>query len=73
MTFHAVYENGVFKPLDEVDLPEKTRVLVVEEQNRKLPEVSDADVTAIYEVLSRRIVDPSSPGNRAERHNEHQP
>lgn len=26
MTVHAIYENGVFRPVDPVDLPERTPV-----------------------------------------------
>lgn len=26
MTIHAIYENGVFRPLDAVELPEKSEV-----------------------------------------------
>ena len=26
MTVHAIYENGVFRPTESVDLPEKTPV-----------------------------------------------
>lgn len=73
MTIHAVYENGVFRPLEAVELPEKTRVLVVEEPVRELPEIGDASMRRIYEVLGRSFDDPNSPGNLAERHNEHQP
>ena len=73
MTIHAVFEHGVFVPLEPVKLPERTKVIVVEEPANMLPEVSQKDLDAIYEVLGRRFDDPNSPGNLAERHNEHQP
>ncbi len=48
----AVYENGVFRPLQKIDLPEATRVEI------SLPEIGQAPrsagLAAIYEVLSRR-------------------
>jgi len=73
MTIHAVYEHGVFRPLEPVQLPERTKVLVVEEPLNRLPEVSAENQAAIMEILGRRFDDPNSPGNLAERHNEHQP
>jgi predicted DNA-binding antitoxin AbrB/MazE fold protein len=70
MTVHAIYENGVFKPIREVNLPEKSRVVfeprVVESENA--PTMAMAK---IYEILSRRY--DGGPIDLAERHNEHQP
>ena len=73
MTIHAVYERGVFRPLEPVVLPERTRVLVIEEPPSRLPQISQENQEAIYGILRRRFDDPDSPGNLAERHNEHQP
>ena len=28
MTIHAIYENGVFRPLEPVELPDKTEVQI---------------------------------------------
>jgi predicted DNA-binding antitoxin AbrB/MazE fold protein len=69
-TIHAVYENGVFRPLEAVDLPERTEV---EFEPRPVEAVTQAngDVDAIYAILSERY----ETGERdvAARHNEHQP
>jgi len=68
-TIRAVYENGIFRPMEPVDLPEQS---VVEfeprlvEDERKSKALDD-----IYEVLSRRY--HSGHHDLAERHNEHQP
>lgn len=77
-TIHAVYEQGVFRPTQPVDLPEhalvefELRVVgpTVGEQIEKLRE-SDPALAAVYEVLSRRH--NSGHHDTAERHNEHQP
>jgi predicted DNA-binding antitoxin AbrB/MazE fold protein len=37
-TIHAVFENGVFRPVDRVELPEKTEV---EFEPRLIPKSSD--------------------------------
>jgi predicted DNA-binding antitoxin AbrB/MazE fold protein len=74
MTIHAIYENGVFKPTEEVALPEGCHVTVApmsEELQKILADVSDADMAGIYEVLSKRF--NSGESDVAARHNEHQP
>jgi len=38
-TIHAVYENGVFRPTDAVDLPEGSRVRILPELPRTAEEV----------------------------------
>ncbi len=65
----AIYENGVFRPLDPVDLPEGCHVeLVIKVVNS--PE--DAEHRKRVEAtLSRRY--SSGHHDTAERHNEHQP
>jgi predicted DNA-binding antitoxin AbrB/MazE fold protein len=68
-TVRAVFENGVFRPVQPVELPENS---VVEFEPRPVEgRVPDRDLDAIYEVLSRRY----DGGERdiAARHNEHQP
>lgn len=65
-TVAAIYENGVFRPLEKIDIPESSRVSVV---------VPDAPVrpalAAIYDAMSFQF-DSGKP-DTAERHNEHQP
>jgi predicted DNA-binding antitoxin AbrB/MazE fold protein len=74
-TIHAVYENGVFRPTEEVDLPEKTAVeieLRVPTQTAVPPQVPVSEGLAkVYEILGRRH--SSGYTDTAERHNEHQP
>jgi predicted DNA-binding antitoxin AbrB/MazE fold protein len=66
----AVYENGVFRPTDHVDLPENA---VVEFEPRLVdpkPTV-DPSLAAVYEILSRSY--ETGETDVAARHNEHQP
>jgi predicted DNA-binding antitoxin AbrB/MazE fold protein len=68
-TIHAVYENGVFRPTEKVDLPYPCEVEVeVRYVNEKPPIPSLDDV---YAILGRRH--SSGEHDLAERHNEHQP
>lgn len=69
-TVDAIYEDGVFRPVGPVDLPEHSRVRVhfePAEDGESEAEILDA----IYEVLARRC--HSGEADVAERHNEHQP
>jgi predicted DNA-binding antitoxin AbrB/MazE fold protein len=65
-TIRAIYENGVFRPLDPVDLPEGSEVLL---SVKVLEPPSPAVLDALYEILSRRH--RSGNHDTAERHNEH--
>jgi predicted DNA-binding antitoxin AbrB/MazE fold protein len=68
-TIRAVYENGIFRPMEPVDLPEQS---VVEFEPRPVEdERKSKALDEIYEVLSRRY--HSGHHDLAERHNEHQP
>lgn len=69
-TIHAVYEHGVFRPLDAVELPERTQV---EFEPRTVDNKTDGEehLRAIYAVLSERH--RSGEHDVAARHNEHQP
>jgi predicted DNA-binding antitoxin AbrB/MazE fold protein len=68
-TITAIYENGVFRPTEPVDLPEGTPVEVVLELPRTPEE--EAHLDRVYEIMSRRY--KSGHHDTAERHNEHQP
>ncbi|MDX2175036.1 MAG: antitoxin family protein [Candidatus Sumerlaeia bacterium] len=71
MTIQAIYENGVFRPTEPVDLPEHSPVtLQAEVDTQALDREREANA-AIWSVLSR-AVDAGDPG-LSERHNEHQP
>ena len=69
-TIRAIYEHGVFRPLETVELRERTevefepKVVGVELPNR------DA-LDAIYEVMSLRF--NTGERNIVARHDEHQP
>ena len=69
LTIRAIYENGVFRPIGPIELPERS---VVEFEPRPVEgDHEDEALDAIYEVLSRRH--HSGRHDLAERHNEHQP
>jgi predicted DNA-binding antitoxin AbrB/MazE fold protein len=67
MTVRAIYENGVFRPTEPVNLPEKAQVEVL------LPSPSAADhvLDAVYAIMGESYA--SGEPDVAERHNEHQP
>ena len=69
-TVHAVYEHGVFRPLQDVELPEHTEV----EFEPKVISHPQAHANArkeIYSILSERY--ETGVKDLAARHNEHQP
>lgn len=75
-TIPAIYENGVFRPLGRVDLPEGTPVQVeapaeVIDVRALAPPGTDESLLRVYECLARSYEtgDPEA----AARHNEHQP
>lgn len=69
MTFHAIYENGVFRPVEKLNLPDRCEVEVEIRQITESPEVPTLD--DVYAILSERF--NSGEHDLAERHNEHQP
>jgi predicted DNA-binding antitoxin AbrB/MazE fold protein len=69
-TVHAIFEKGVFRPIEPVDLPEHSKVEFeprVVKPGAELPSPDDE----IDEILSRRY--RSGHHDTAERHDEHQP
>ena len=66
---HAIFENGVFRPVEPVSLPERSKVEV------HVPTVAvDNSVeasTELFDILSRTY--ETGQTNTAEKHNEHQP
>ena len=68
-TIEAIFEGGVFRPVNPVVLPEKSRVQlhIVSEP----PAANDDDMEAIYEILDRRH--STGISDLAAHHNEHQP
>jgi len=69
-TIHAVYESGVFRPLEAVELPERTEV-EFEPRLVAQPEDGNGRLDGIYAILSERY--QSGEHDVAARHNEHQP
>ena len=67
-TVQAVYEDGVFRPIGPVTLPEKTRV---EFEPRVLEPRQSEAMLEVFEILSHSF--DSGEHNLAARHNEHQP
>jgi predicted DNA-binding antitoxin AbrB/MazE fold protein len=68
-TIHAVYENGVFRPTEKVDLPDPCEVEVEVRFLSETPTIPSLD--DVYAILGRRH--SSGEHDLAERHNEHQP
>lgn len=65
---HAVYENGVFRPLGQVNLPDPCEV---EFEPRLIrPPDSQAELDGIYAILGERHA--SGEHDVAARHDEHQ-
>ena len=69
MTFHAIYQHGVFRPVEKVDLPDPCDVEVEIRQVKGEPTKPTLD--EVYAILSERF--DSGEHDAAERHNEHQP
>ena len=68
-TIHAVYENGVFRPTEKVDLPDPCEVDVEVSHVNDKPGKPSLD--EVYTILSKRF--NSGEPDVAARHNEHQP
>lgn len=68
-TIHAVFENGVFRPTEPVDLPDGSEVTVEPLKVEKAP--NGVYLDRIHEILSRSY-DTGDP-YLSERHDEHQP
>ena len=69
-TIHAVYESGVFRPLEKVELPELTEV-EFEPRPVTRAEERNGQLDGIYTILSERY--QSGEPDVAARHDEHQP
>jgi predicted DNA-binding antitoxin AbrB/MazE fold protein len=71
-TIHAIYENGVFRPTEPVDLPDHTAVEFEPriKETPSPPPMSEG-LAKVYAILSERYA--SGATDTAARHNEHQP
>jgi predicted DNA-binding antitoxin AbrB/MazE fold protein len=64
----AIYQGGVFRPIEPVVLPENSRAQVIpQSESGELKQ----DLDAIYAVMAQRF--NSGEHDVAARHNEHQP
>ena len=73
-TVHAIYENGVFRPVEPVDLPEHTSVelqLRVSTEQEPIRAPMPEGLAKVYAILGERY--DSGHTDTAARHNEHQP
>jgi predicted DNA-binding antitoxin AbrB/MazE fold protein len=68
-TIEAIFEDGVFRPVVPVALPDKSRVQLQIVNGTPTP--TDDDMDEIYEILDRRY--STGITDLAARHNEHQP
>ncbi len=68
-TIHAIFKNGVFRPTETVDLPDRCEVEVEVRQMKDDP--SQPSLDEVYAILSKRF--NSGEHDLAARHNEHQP
>lgn len=68
-TFSAIFENGVFRPVEPVDFPDRCQVRV--EVRSVETATDDTSLDDVYAVLSKRF--NSGERDVAARHNEHQP
>lgn len=70
MVVHAVYENGVFRPVDPVELPDNCEVDLMIHQSK--PRDSQAPVAAplakIAAIAGQYPENPNLPGDLAEQH-----
>jgi predicted DNA-binding antitoxin AbrB/MazE fold protein len=68
-SIHAIYENGVFRPIQPVSLPDPCEVEF--EPRLVRPDAAAGDLDEIYAILAERYA--SGEHDVAARHNEHQP
>jgi predicted DNA-binding antitoxin AbrB/MazE fold protein len=70
-TIHAVFEKGIFRPHESVELPERTEVEFEPRPAAKQFKGEKNGLEEIYEILSERY--ETGDPTLAARHNEHQP
>jgi predicted DNA-binding antitoxin AbrB/MazE fold protein len=74
-TIPAVYENGVFRPKQPINLPEQSEVELEVRPLHTLEEMPTGEgiptLDDLYAIMSRSH--PTGQHDLAERHNEHQP
>lgn len=70
-TIHAIYENGVFRPVVPVDFPDRCEVEFEVREVKPATATERPDLDAVYAILGERF--DSGESDVAARHNEHQP
>ena len=70
-TIHATYEQGVFRPHESVELPERTEVEFEPKVVGEKKSENGDGMEEIYKIMSERY--RSGEHDTAARHNEHQP
>ena len=72
---HAIYENGVFRPIGPVELAERTEVVLdfrtLAPEFQSIETQDERALNVVYQSLSRSF--PTGDPFLAERHNDHQP
>jgi predicted DNA-binding antitoxin AbrB/MazE fold protein len=72
MLIDAVFENGVFRPIAPVNLPDHSQVeLDVRLSSSPAAPSPDQGLQRVYAILGERFASGQTDG--AERHDEHQP
>lgn len=70
-TVHAIYENGVFRPMEPIHLPENSEVEFEPRVIKAEDPEFEKNLNRLHEILGKRH--NSGHSDTAERHNEHQP
>jgi predicted DNA-binding antitoxin AbrB/MazE fold protein len=69
MTIHAIYENGVFRPLEPVDLPDNTAVEISGVNVLEKPsEPHHRPLMRLVEIAQRYPRNPDAPTDGAAQH-----
>lgn len=83
-TIRAIYENGVFRPVEPVDLPEHTAVEVTPAatngssvpatargpRSQLSDHINPVAMRGVWDALSETVDDPRAPADLAARHDE---
>ena len=70
MVIHAIFENGVFRPVERVELPERCEVeLQINEPVRKNPQtLATTPLSGLAAIATRHPDNPALPSDLAEQH-----
>ena len=68
MTITAIYENGVFRPLTEVNLPEKCKVAIEKISVVPADSTESRPLLRLLKVLEQYPGNPERPTDFAEQH-----